>query len=155
MGLVAAAAPWEDGGKDRLLFQRVLAYTANKYPKQLAVVADAILRTIKWFLAKRIATKRVDELESFAQGSEGFVQEARLISGDWGFDFEDVGYDEIQLWHGTADTAAPIKPVRSLAMRLPHAKMCEYEGKGHGSILEHLDEIVAKLLPQERNGKLK
>ena len=84
--------------------------------------------------------------EPFAQSSEGLVQEAQLLSSeDWGFQFEDVVYDKIWLWHGTKDTNAPVQMIRDMADRLPHAALREFD-ENHFTMANHLEEVLSDLI---------
>lgn len=108
-------------------------------------------------LIDTVADSSIDEMrkralrtafEAFAQGAEGFVQEAQLLpQPDWGFPFEDVTYDQIQMWHGTQDKNAPVSLIRYMAERLPHCVLREFEGATHFTIHRHLEEIVSELIP--------
>jgi pimeloyl-ACP methyl ester carboxylesterase len=103
--------------------------------------------------SKTTAQRRDDTvrilLEAFAQGSEPSVQEARLLTTDWGFKFEDVAYDKIQIWHGTKDINSPISHIRWMAEHLQHADLVEYEDENHFAVVKHLDDIIGGLIPPE------
>lgn len=86
--------------------------------------------------------------EGFAQGAEGFVHEARLLKQDWGFRFEDVAFDPIQLWHGAQDKNVSVRMIRYLAGRLPHSVLREFEGEDHFTVINHLEEILSDLIPE-------
>jgi pimeloyl-ACP methyl ester carboxylesterase len=88
-------------------------------------------------------------LEAFAQGSQASVQEARLLTGDWGFKFEDITYDKIQIWHGTKDINAPIGQIRYMAEHLPHVALKEYEGEDHFEVVKHIKEIIGEFVTEE------
>ncbi|KAI1936283.1 hypothetical protein LOZ66_004742 [Ophidiomyces ophidiicola] len=87
--------------------------------------------------------------EAFAQGSAGVVQDARLLTNDWGFEFEDVTYDRIQVWHGTKDKNSPVRAIRYMVERLPHGDLCEFEGDNHYALAHHTERILAELVPEE------
>jgi pimeloyl-ACP methyl ester carboxylesterase len=89
--------------------------------------------------------------EGFAQGSEAFVQEAQLLTQDWGFKFEDISYDPIRIWHGTRDVNAPVSLIRIMAERLPRSALREYDDD-HFSIVKHTEEIIAELVSNETKG---
>ena len=81
----------------------------------------------------------------FDQGSKAMVQEARLLSEQgWGFNFEDVDYSPIKIWHGTNDTDAPVEMIRYMANRLPHATLKEFD-ETHFSMASHVEEILEEL----------
>jgi pimeloyl-ACP methyl ester carboxylesterase len=84
-------------------------------------------------------------LEGFAQGSKAFVQEAQLLTHDWGFKFEDISYDPVKIWHGTQDVNAPVSLIRIMAERLPHSVLREYDDS-HFTIVEHTEDILAELV---------
>jgi pimeloyl-ACP methyl ester carboxylesterase len=86
--------------------------------------------------------------EAFAQGSVATVQEASLLSHDWGFRLEDVAYDKVQIWHGGKDANVPIEMIRNMAERLPHADLRVYEGETHYTLSRHIDEIFSELVPE-------
>ncbi len=87
--------------------------------------------------------------EGFAQGAAGFVQEAQLLTKNWGLHLEEITYGPIWIWHGTKDTRAPVAQIRYLAKRLPHSTLREFDGDGHFSVVSHLDEFVSELIPEE------
>jgi len=83
--------------------------------------------------------------EPFAQGSAGAIQDAALVSQDWGFEIEKVTYP-IKIWHGAKDVNAPIQWIRSMAKRLPNGKLYEYEEETHGSMVKHSGAVFRSLL---------
>jgi pimeloyl-ACP methyl ester carboxylesterase len=88
--------------------------------------------------------------DGFAQGSQAFVQEARLLSSQsWGFEFEDVSYGPIPIWHGTKDLNAPFPMIKYMAERLPHSVLHEFKGDTHYTIAKHLEQILRELAPPE------
>ncbi|KAJ5631088.1 uncharacterized protein N7484_011188 [Penicillium longicatenatum] len=86
--------------------------------------------------------------EAFVQGSGGAIQEARLLSQDWGFRFQDVPYDGIRIWHGTKDVNAPIDMVRYMVKRLPRPVFHELE-EDHYTTGHHLEAIITDLIRDE------
>ncbi|KAH8690187.1 hydrolase [Talaromyces proteolyticus] len=82
--------------------------------------------------------------EGFSQGSAAFVEEARLLTNEWGFRFEDVSYDKIQIWHGTRDANSPVTMMRYMAGRLPHCVLREYDDD-HYTLVRHLNEILEEI----------
>ncbi|KAK7426891.1 hypothetical protein QQZ08_006637 [Neonectria magnoliae] len=88
--------------------------------------------------------------EPFRQGAEATVHEARLLSSqDWGFEFEDVDYDAVRMWHGVEDQNAPVAMIRYMAERLPHGVLREFEGDTHYTMFKHLEGALAELVAQE------
>ncbi|KAL4747753.1 hypothetical protein BDW72DRAFT_206176 [Aspergillus terricola var. indicus] len=89
---------------------------------------------------RRLAMKMV--FEAFEQGGAATVQEAVLLSHDWGFRFEDITYSKIQLWHGQKDAQSPIQLIRYMAERLPHCVLHEFEGETHFTVAGYIEEIL-------------
>jgi pimeloyl-ACP methyl ester carboxylesterase len=87
--------------------------------------------------------------EGFAQGTSGFVHETRLLTGDWGFKFEDVTFNKVQMWHGSKDANAPVRSIRNMAERMPHCVLKEYNDN-HFSMGNHVDEILEELIAEAR-----
>ncbi|OAA56444.1 alpha/beta hydrolase fold-1 [Cordyceps fumosorosea ARSEF 2679] len=108
---------------------------------------------------RRVAERRVALLdllvgEPFAQGPDGAVQEARILTDDdWGFRLEEVGVP-IKIWHGAKDTNAPIEAIRYLADRLPRAELHEFAEDTHYTMGDHVEEAVLDLMG-ENNGEEK
>lgn len=73
------------------------------------------------------------------------VQEARLLSRDWGFRFEDVRFEGVKVWHGVRDTNAPVEMVRYMVERMPQAMLKEYDDD-HYSMARHVEEILRDLM---------
>jgi pimeloyl-ACP methyl ester carboxylesterase len=87
--------------------------------------------------------------EGFAQGTSGFVHETRLLTGDWGFKFENVTYNKVQMWHGSKDANAPVRSIRNMAERMPHCVLKEYNDN-HFSMGNHVEEILEELIAEAR-----
>jgi len=68
--------------------------------------------------------------EALRQGIEGIVSEAKLVTGKWGFDTANIRVP-VEVWHGTADTMAPIEPIEQLATKIPHCQTHFIQDKGH------------------------
>lgn len=91
----------------------------------------AVLRT-----GRRVTTEARERFlaiafEGFRHGADGFVQEALLLSQDFGFKLEDVTHNPIQIWHGTQDKNASLSMIRYTAQRLPHNILREFKGEDH------------------------
>ncbi|KAF3905339.1 hypothetical protein AA313_de0204745 [Arthrobotrys entomopaga] len=87
--------------------------------------------------------------EPFVQGVAGFVQETKLLSDQsWGFDFEEVQYGPIRIWHGAKDYNAPIQAIRYMAERLPNAVLTEFDGS-HFTIANQIPGAIMELIPDE------
>lgn len=90
--------------------------------------------------------------EPFAQGSKASVQEAQLLTQNWGLRFEDITYDKVQVWHGAKDSNAPVQMIRYMAEQIgsDHCVLKEYEDDTHFTLFRHLEEIVAGLISKEQ-----
>ncbi|KAJ5532783.1 hypothetical protein N7494_009335 [Penicillium frequentans] len=98
-------------------------------------------------LSTEEARKRMlsTSFEAFAQGSGAAVQEARLLSQDWGFRFQDLSYSGIRIWHGTKDVNASIEMVRYMVKRLPRPVFHELE-EDHYTMGHHLEAAIVDLI---------
>lgn len=85
--------------------------------------------------------------EAFRLGVKGAVQEAALMTKPWGFAPEDISMS-IDIWHGAADTMAPLALTQKLFDRLPQARPHILENQGHFLTEEEKTwrEILEKLL---------
>jgi pimeloyl-ACP methyl ester carboxylesterase len=178
-GIVAGAPPFQAGTKDLRMSTWLTYLAATYFPSGLRAVSVALIGFLRWavntgpatrwidaWLAKLKAEKREDREEStprelrerllrvafegFAQGPDAFVQEAQLLTHDWGFRFEDVEYP-IRIWHGTKDRQAPPRMVRWMADRLPHCIFREVETEAHSSLFlpGPMEEILSELIPKD------
>ena len=178
VGLMAAAGPWVSGIQDVPWSSWLTSLAAVYTPSGLRVATDGIVWLSRRVVATELIAKRIDAwlqslekeadeeddltieerrerllriaFEGFAQGARGMVQEAQLLTGDWGFRLEDVQFEKIQLWHGTLDQQSPIRMARYIAERLPHAELREFDGVDHFKMASHLEEIFSELIPDEK-----
>lgn len=94
--------------------------------------------------------------EPFAQGPDGAVQEARILTDeDWGFRLEDVTFRDapIKIWHGTKDANAPIEAIRYLAEKLPNAELHEFGQDTHYTMGDHAEAAFLDLMGETKNTK--
>jgi pimeloyl-ACP methyl ester carboxylesterase len=173
VGVLAGAPPWQAGTQDLLWMARLTHWVAEQSPTGLRIMTNGLTRTLRWGLGTKPMTRYIENwllkngsdsdtkipveerrqelirivFEGFAQGADGFVQETQLLTGDWGFKFEDINYDKIHVWHGTKDVNAPISMIRYMVDRLPHVELREFDDT-HFTIHRHLDEILTELIPQ-------
>jgi hypothetical protein len=84
----------------------------------------------------------------YAQGIEGHCDDMRVLTRDWGYRIEDVGYPGVRLWYGGADINTPPRMGLYLARRLPKSVYKEYEGETHMSLLigDHFPNMVKELV---------
>ncbi|KAK6351003.1 hypothetical protein TWF718_004181 [Orbilia javanica] len=86
-------------------------------------------------------------MEAFELGCEGAMQDSVLLVADWDFELGDIRFDNVRLYFGTEDRSTPIHGARAMKKAIKGAKLVEYEGDGHFSILvdrgaEILDDFV-------------
>ena len=175
VGLMAPAGPWGSGTQDVPMSSWLTSVAATHTPSALRLATDGLVWLARKAVATSAVARRIDAwlktleqedngkeespieerrerllrvaFEGFAQGSQAMVQEAQLLTGDWGFRLEDVKYDRILLWHGTLDQQSPIRMVRYMAERLPHGVLREFDGVDHFKMGKHLEEILRELIP--------
>ncbi|KAG7141814.1 hypothetical protein HYQ45_001660 [Verticillium longisporum] len=88
--------------------------------------------------------------EPFRQGCEATVHEAKLLSANsWGFDFEDVEYEGVHVWHGAKDKNAPIALIRHMVDRLPRCRFTELSDDTHYTMFQHMAGALDDLIPKE------
>ncbi|CAG9952997.1 unnamed protein product [Clonostachys rosea f. rosea IK726] len=92
--------------------------------------------------------------EPFVQGPEAAVHEALILSSkDWGFDFENVQYDAVKVWHGAKDKNAPAVAIRYLTERLPHCRYTEFEEDTHYTMWKHFEGALTDLMSEDSEQK--
>ncbi|KAJ0415369.1 Alpha/Beta hydrolase protein [Aspergillus carlsbadensis] len=174
VGILAGAAPWDAGHQHVSTSRRLLSWAATSSPSALGGLFNGVIGVSRWAVNTATVTRWIDDwlekqespdkselsttqrreqvlamaFEAFAHGSAATVQEASLLSHDWGFRLEDVAYDRIQIWHGEKDANVPIEMIRNMAERLPHADLRVYEGETHFTLSRHIDEIFLELVPE-------
>ncbi|CAH0036672.1 unnamed protein product [Clonostachys solani] len=88
--------------------------------------------------------------EPMRQGVDAAVRKAKLLSArDWGFKFEDVGYNQVWIWHGANDANAPIVMVEYLAKRLPHCTLRAFSDDTHFTMFKRLEVALDDLFHDE------
>ncbi|CAG9991247.1 unnamed protein product [Clonostachys byssicola] len=88
--------------------------------------------------------------EPMRQGVNAAVHEAKLQSAHGRrFKFEDVGYNQVWIWHGANDTNAPIVMIEYLAKRLPHCTLRAFPDDTHFTMFKHLGVVLDDLFPNE------
>lgn len=175
VGMLASAGPWEAGIKDVSWVTYMNYLGATYWPRGLEGLTNGSVRGLKRISATGPVTRWLDGwldsisgdaadkldasakeerrknvlklmFEAFTQGAAAFVQEAQLLSlRDWGFRFEEVKYNRVQIWHGKGDVNAPIRMIRYMAERLPFCELKEYD-EAHFTIANHLDSILGELI---------
>ncbi|KLO83111.1 hypothetical protein CEK26_002254 [Fusarium fujikuroi] len=70
----------------------------------------------------------------YAQGGAGHGLDMKLNTEPWGFNLEDIEYESIRLWYGSAGENTSPEMGRYMAERLPKAIYKEYSGETHDTI---------------------
>jgi pimeloyl-ACP methyl ester carboxylesterase len=73
-------------------------------------------------------------------------QDFALFAKDWGFRLEDISVP-VHIWHGDLDRGVPLAQGRIQFERIEGAKLHECPGEGHLLVVDHLEEILRRLLP--------
>ncbi|KAH7351204.1 Alpha/Beta hydrolase protein [Rhexocercosporidium sp. MPI-PUGE-AT-0058] len=85
--------------------------------------------------------------EVYRQGSsKGYVEDIKLVTGHWGYDLNDVGYEGVRLFYGKRDVNTPPALGRYMAARLPNSVLKEYDGKTHFTMWDHVEEMLLDML---------
>jgi pimeloyl-ACP methyl ester carboxylesterase len=89
--------------------------------------------------------------DAMAQGTEGWVIEARVVREPWPFGPADIGC-RVLLRHGTHDAAVPVQSAIDWAAALPNAELQVDPDAGHLGCLLDLDALATRLVAQRRPG---
>lgn len=69
------------------------------------------------------------------------VQDVSLIKKGWDVDLSQLPPGLIHIWHGSADTGAPVGNAHRNAKVIPGAHLKIFENEGHKFFLNHLEEL--------------
>ncbi|MEM9293661.1 MAG: alpha/beta hydrolase [Acidobacteriota bacterium] len=85
-----------------------------------------------------------DFQEAFRQGSDATFEDGQLAmsAGSWGFDLAEI-HTPVYLWHGEADTLAPVTMGRALAQALPRCEADFIPDVGH--LITEASEVVGQV----------
>jgi pimeloyl-ACP methyl ester carboxylesterase len=83
--------------------------------------------------------------ETWAQGADGYARDAKLMGKKWGFEMGDVD-KKVLMWWGTDDDLAPVGMGRWMARRLGNARLREFEGDTHWTLLDRRGGIILREL---------
>ncbi|MBV7334576.1 alpha/beta hydrolase [Chloroflexi bacterium TSY] len=88
-----------------------------------------------------------ETLEAFRQGSRGVAYDASLFTRPWGFELEDVTFENVYLWHGERDRHVPVEMARVLATKIPHCRARYFVDENHMAVVfNHLDEVLKAMV---------
>lgn len=90
-------------------------------------------------------------VEAFRQGTKGAAYDGTLIGArNWGFQLEDITFQNIHLWHGEIDDQVKVAQAKESAKRLTHCEAVFYPNEGHiSTIANHEEGIVVALMNQD------
>jgi pimeloyl-ACP methyl ester carboxylesterase len=85
---------------------------------------------------------------AFIGGAEGPAHEVRLLTRDWGFRIEDVGFEGVKLWYADEDTNTPVWIGEWMAERLRGSKLKVYPGETHFTTMAggRAEEILKEMM---------
>lgn len=154
---------WPEARAGLPLPNRVMLFLARRAPPVLRLMLGAMGGIAQGEREKELAMmkKRVPapdfaafaepgRLEAFGkamreclrQGARGAAHDLGLYVRDFGFRLDEVRMP-LTLFHGEADTNAPIAMVRRAVAQLPGARLVTYPGEAHLSTLcNHMDDIA-------------
>ena len=144
---IGAHAPWllrlyvaivgRMTGSDATSIEKYLA----RYAARLGRADQQILSNpaIRGSIAQAMA-------ESFRQGAEGNMGVVLAEIRPWGFQAEQVIFEELFLWHGEQDRIMPTAPARLLAQALPQCTSTFYPEEGHFSTMANHAQDIFHLL---------
>lgn len=81
-------------------------------------------------------------LETFKQGTGGFMQDGSVTCRDWGFDLKEVDSERVWLWHGDQDPVAPIATAKWIDERLGGGRLKILEGGTHFTVWKHHEKEI-------------
>lgn len=167
VGLGSSAAPlhWSEAGRYRTRFWRAVARLGQiEWLVRLAMSEQRLecRRVPEFFLNRYIATlPRVDReiladpalrrimleanAEVYRHHSRGVADDARVLTGPWGFDPAQVTVP-VYLWHGELDTIVPPAFARHLAEALPGCEATFFPAEGHFLLFARWAEILGWLV---------
>lgn len=174
VGVVSGMGPWHLGTKGVSLEARVLlnamAYTPwlarfimntifvgsarDPDPSKMKKTVEGGARRMKPSDREFCGQPEVVEVmssslrESFRHGADATVDDARIITSDWGFELGHIRTNKLLLWYGTADCNTPVTSGRYMAERIPCAVLKEYDGDSHFTIHARATEILGDLVMQ-------
>ncbi|KAE8381982.1 Alpha/Beta hydrolase protein [Aspergillus bertholletiae] len=142
-------------GLGRLYSDRVIV-PATQHPDP-AVLEALLAKTVKSHFNKTDSSIFDDEKilkhaakvvrESFRQGSQGYVQECRILTKPWGFDLREIDFPGARLWCGDADRNTPVQMARWMANRIEGSVLTEWKGYSHFTFTDdHTEQVVRGML---------
>lgn len=86
-------------------------------------------------------------VESYRQGVEGNVEQALLLTRNWGSPLATINGARLSLWHGMQDRIMPVAPARLLTQALPQYQAQFYPDTGYlSTLITHAPDILQTLV---------
>lgn len=113
---------------------------------------------VKWFLLTHVScASDIDEVrnhspeyvarlfrEALRQGPSGVLDDYRAVSGDWGFNLQDVAVP-VYSWQGVDDNICPLSMAKRYNTHFKSGELIEMPELGHFLLLRKLPEILDRL----------
>jgi pimeloyl-ACP methyl ester carboxylesterase len=141
---------WSTAPKVPGLFKmqmRLFAWLARKYPKlYVRMIRGEFGETDRntYDRLKLADVFQIDRNEGYRQGGVGSWYGAMIPDG-WPIPLEEISA-KIYLWQGEEDVSVPPAMGRYMAEKIPNCTAEFIRGAGHFWIMEHLPEMLAKLV---------
>jgi hypothetical protein len=113
-------------GTDEAAVDKTLERNAGRLgPADQKLLADPAVR-------RAFATATA---EGYRQGADAPTKDGIVFGGTWGFDANQVGFENVFMWQGELDRVMPAAAARLLSEALPHCNSTFYPDEGHLSTL--------------------
>ena len=168
VGLVGSGAPVEMEDPDDLIafnrearrrvieegrasLEEFLRAAAEEFPEDPAAALEAAMEDAPESDREVLARPEFREhaarslRESFAQGPQGWLDDAWAQLGPWGFDLRDVPAP-VRMWFGELDRNAPPRSIERMAAELNVASLEIFPGAGHLGWILHEERMLRELL---------
>lgn len=134
------------------LLKRLLASTAKGLSKRPEKFMERTLAKFPECDRRIVANQNREDLlshlsEAFRQGVDGTYFDTLLVARPWGLDLDRISVP-VFMWHGTADTLAPVSAARALSKLIPGCETHFIAGAGH-QLLGREDirsQMIARML---------
>jgi len=111
-----------------------------------SVMADAPAADLEMLERPDLRSLLVESLrEAFANGPQGWFDDAWALSTPWGFELREVAVP-VQMWSGELDRNVPSKAVERMAAELNLESLEIIPGAGHFGWIAHEERILRQLL---------
>ena len=111
-----------------------------------SVMADAPAADLEMLERPDLRSLLVESLrEAFANGPQGWFDDAWALSMPWGFELREVAVP-VQMWSGELDRNVPSKAVERMAAELNLESLEILPGAGHFGWIAHEERILRQLL---------